>query len=108
MLIDAVFPFGIPIVLCEFLCGNPAAATRGIMAIDLWLYKTGIVDRPIGPFEGGVVDPALVLSLLTAPPFALDIPDPAADDATDGAEELNDFGSGKAEGRTVCTDIIFV
>ena len=107
ILIDVEFPFGIPIVLCEFLCGNPAAATRGIIAIDRWLYKTGIVDRVIGPFEGGVVDPALVLSV-TALPLAFGIPLPAPDDATDGADELNDFGSGKAEGRTVCTDIIFV
>ena len=85
------------------MCGKPAAATRGIIATDLGLYKTGIVDRVNGPLDGGVDDPARGLSLFT-PDFKLD--DPDTEDATDGAEELKDFGSGRAEGRTVCTDIV--
>ena len=100
MLIEVDMPFGIPTVLWEFLCGKPAAATRGIIATDLGLYKTGIVDRLIGPLEGGVDEPALGRSSFGP----LDVPD----DETEGVDELNDFGSGKAEGRTVWTDIIFV
>ena len=48
-------------------------------------------------------DPARGRSLFT-PDFKLDVPD--TEEATDGAEELKDFGSGRAEGRTVCTDIV--
>ena len=57
----------------------------------------------MGPFKGGVDDPARGRSILF-PNF--DFVDPATDEATEGADELNDFGSGRAEGRTVCTDII--
>ena len=53
--------------------------------------------------EGGVEDPARGRSLFSP---ALEFVVPDTDDATDGADELNDLGSGRAEGRTVCTDII--
>ena len=53
-----------------------------------------------GPYEGGVLDPALVRSVHVTI-LAFDAAGAVPDDATDGADELNDFGSGKAEGRTV-------
>ena len=53
--------------------------------------------------EGGVDDPARGRSLFSP---ALEFVVPDTEDATEGADELNDFGSGRAEGRTVCTDII--
>lgn len=35
ILMEVAFPLSIPTVLCEFLWGRPAVATRGIIAIDL-------------------------------------------------------------------------
>lgn len=47
-----------------------------------------------------MIDPALTRSLHVAA-LEFDVPDAVAEDATEGADELNDFGSGKADGRTV-------
>ena len=48
-----------------------------------------------GPVDGGVVDPALIRSMHGFDGLVL------VGDAIDGAEELKDFGRGKADGRTV-------